>query len=127
MVKVIPPSWIIESETDLDGYITYANNYFEMVVEYDKDLMLGFKHNVIRADDMPEHIFDEMWSTITENKTWTGIVKNQTFNGKKYYWVKAVIKPLMENGKKIGYKSIRRQATDIEIENVMKTYGIDYD
>lgn len=128
MLKIIPPTALIVSETDLDGQITYANQDFSDACELDAELMIGFRHNLIRAPDMPDWAFDEMWETITQNKTWTGIVKNNTFNGTKSYWVKAIISPKYnDRGVKIGYRSERRQATNEEITKAMKLYGIEID
>ena len=128
MLKILPPDTLIISETDLDGYITYANQDFSDACELDIGLMIGFRHNLIRAPDMPDWAFDQMWETIVQDKTWEGIVKNNVFNGSKTYWVKAVIKPKYDdNGVKIGYRSERRQATNEEIEAGMKLYGVTID
>ena len=128
MLKIIEPDVLIISETDLDGHITYANQEFSDACEFDVELMMGFRHNLIRAPDMPDWAFDQMWDTIVADKTWTGVVKNNTFNGDKVYWVKAVIAPLYDDrGKKIGYRSERRQATNEEIAQAMKLYDVEID
>lgn len=129
MLKILPPDAQIISETDLDGIITYANQDFSDACELDGELMMGFRHNLIRAPDMPDWVFDQLWDTITQDKKWEGIVKNNTFNGSKAYWVKAVIEPKYDEktGKKIGYRSVRRQATNEEIERGMKLYGVAID
>ncbi len=128
MLKILPTNTLIVSETDLDGIITYANQDFSDACELDIELMLGFRHNLIRSPDMPDWAFKDMWETITQNKTWRGIVKNSTFNGEKSYWVYAMVSPKYdEKGVKIGYRSERRQATNEEIEKGMKLYGIGID
>lgn len=128
MLKIIDPDVLIVSETDLDGHITYANQEFSDACEFDVELMMGFRHNLIRAPDMPDWVFERMWSDIVNNKVWTGVVKNNTFNGDKVYWVKAVIVPKFnEKNEKIGYRSERRQATNEEISAAMKLYGVDID
>lgn len=127
MVKIIEPGEILVSETDLNGYITYGNEVFSEVCEFDDNLMIGFNHNIIRHPDMPSEVFEDLWKTIESDKEWNGIIKNQSFNGRICYWVKCNIKPIFENGTKVGYVSIRRQATDLEIDRAMEEYGIDYD
>lgn len=128
MLKILDVDKLLISETDLDGVITYANQEFSDACELDLEMMIGFKHNIIRSIDMPDWVFDEMWKTISQNKIWTGIIKNNTFNGSKSYWVKAVIEPKYDkNGHKCGYRSERRQATDEEIVFAMKKYGVEID
>lgn len=128
MVKFIKDNIMLISFTDLYGIITYANTEFTEVCEFDNNLIIGFNHNIIRHPDMPEWVFENIWETITVEKVWNGIIKNSTFNGLHCYWVKATIKPLYnDRGKHVGYESIRRQATDIEIEKTMNELGIDLD
>lgn len=126
MVKFLDEKELLISHTDLDGIITYGNTAFSIVCEFDDQLMVGFNHNIIRHPDMPAWAFKDMWDTIKRDQEWSGIVKNSTFNGENCYWVKATVKPLFnDKGRKVGYESVRRQATDLEIENAMDTYNID--
>lgn len=125
--KCIPENELVISETDLKGKITYVNDAFAEICEFDKDLMIGFKHNVIRHSDMPAWVFKDMWDTIKKDEEWRGIIKNQTFNGRNCYWVAAKISPIFEDGVKVGYESIRRQATNLEIQTAAKNYGISID
>ena len=128
MLKILPSDTLLISETDLDGHITYANQDFGDACELDISIMLGFRHNLIRAPDMPDWVFTQLWETITNDKIWIGIVKNNVFNGSKAYWVKAVVSPRYnDKGVKIGYRSERRQATNEEIAQAMKLYGIEID
>ena len=128
MVKFLDDNELLISRTDLHGIITYGNRAFSEACEFDEQLMIGFNHNIIRHYDMPEWAFENLWKTISQDKEWTGIVKNSTFNGTKCYWVKCHIKPIYNKyGKKVEYESVRRQATDIEIQAAMELYGIDLD
>lgn len=126
MVKFLDENELLVSRTDLHGIITYGNRVFSEACEFDDSLMIGFNHNIIRHPDMPAWAFEELWYMLDRDQEWTGIVKNSTFNGLKCYWVKCNIKPLYnDRGKKVGYESVRRQATDLEIESAMQLYGID--
>lgn len=96
----------IVSTTDLMGRITYANPYFVEVSGYTKEELIGAPHNILRHPDMPAGAFGDLWATIKTGKPWTGIVKNRRKNG-DYYWVFANVTPVIENGKPVGYVSVR--------------------
>lgn len=96
----------IVSTTDLQGRITYANPYFVEVSGYTKEELIGAPHNILRHPDMPAGAFVDLWATIKTGKPWTGIVKNRRKNG-DYYWVFANVTPVVENGKPVGYVSVR--------------------
>lgn len=55
---------------------------------------------------MPEVAFKTMWSELKQGKSWMGLVKNRCKNG-DYYWVDDYVTPVTEQGKVIGYESVR--------------------
>lgn len=111
----------IISSTDINGVITYANKKFCEISGYDKDELLGHKHNIIRHPDVPHIIFYELWETITSGKTWQGVLKNLRKDG-RYYWVYSEITPIIEDGITMGYTSARRPAYDIEIKEASEKF-----
>lgn len=68
--------------------------------------MLGSPQNIVRHPDMPGEAFEHFWRTIKSGKARTGLVKNRCKNG-DHYWVEANAAPMLENGKMVGYTSIR--------------------
>ncbi|WP_395404133.1 methyl-accepting chemotaxis protein [Pseudoduganella sp. UC29_106] len=111
----------IVSKTDLDGNITYVNPYFEQVSGFTSEELLGQPQNIIRHPDMPREAFADMWASIKSGLPWTGIVKNRCKNG-AYYWVRANITPIRENGRTIGYMSVRTKAEPAQIASAEKAY-----
>jgi len=55
------PDANILSTTDLTSAITYANQDFIDISGYDRDELLGVKHNILRHPDMPSEAFAHMW------------------------------------------------------------------
>lgn len=96
----------IVSTTDLDGNITYANPYFIAVSGFTRDELIGAPQNILRHPDMPVEAFADLWQTIRRGQSWTGLVKNRCKNG-DYYWVSANVTPVMEQGRTVGYMSVR--------------------
>jgi len=104
--------YIIFSETDLDGTIIYTSQAFCEAAGYEKEELIGQNHRKIRHEDTPLSLYDEMWATITKNKTWRGELKNVTKDG-GFFWVDAIMNPIFnKDGEKVGYRSIRADVTD---------------
>ncbi|WP_429216422.1 methyl-accepting chemotaxis protein [Aeromonas veronii] len=94
------------STTDLKGDITYANPAFCQVAGYRLEDMLGQHHNLVRHPDMPKAAFADLWAHLQAGKPWRGMVKNRCKDG-RYYWVDAYVTPIYEDGKMVGYQSVR--------------------
>ncbi|CAI8780884.1 MULTISPECIES: PAS domain-containing methyl-accepting chemotaxis protein [Kosakonia] len=109
------------STTDLQSYITHANDAFIHASGYTQNELLGQPHNLVRHPDMPKAAFADMWYTLQQGEPWSGIVKNRRKNG-DHYWVRANAVPMVRNGKVTGYMSIRTEAKDEEIAAVEPLY-----
>ncbi len=108
----IMDEYVIASQTDARGIITHVSSAFAEISGYTKEEMVGKSHNIVRAPDIPESFFKEMWETIRSGKIWQGEFKNRKKNG-EFYWVDATISPLTsDQGKIIGYTAIRQDITD---------------
>jgi aerotaxis receptor len=111
----------IVSKTDLNGNITYVNPYFTHISGFDEHELLGAPQNIVRHPDMPAEAFADLWTSIKEGTPWTGIVKNRCKSG-DYYWVRANITPIRENGKTVGYMSVRVKAERHQIARAEQAY-----
>lgn len=118
---IVPEEVVLVSKTDLRGIITYCNKAFEEVSGFLEEELLGESHNIVRHPDMPQRIFAHVWETIESGASWHGIIKNRRKNG-DYYWVDANISPVFENGKKMGYVSLRYKSTTEQIARAEKLF-----
>lgn len=109
------------STTDLQSYITHANDTFVQVSGYQLNELLDKPHNLVRHPDMPKAAFADMWYTLKQGEPWSGIVKNRRKNG-DHYWVRANAVPMVREGRVTGYMSIRTRATVEEIAAVEPLY-----
>jgi aerotaxis receptor len=119
-VEVLDDQAIV-SKTDLNGNITYVNPYFTQISGFSEDELLGAPQNLVRHPDMPAEAFADLWASIQSGTPWTGIVKNRCKNG-DHYWVRANITPIRENGKTIGYMSVRVKAERHQIAKAEQAY-----
>lgn len=109
------------SETDLQGNIIYANDIFCEISGYTKEELMGNPHNIVRHPDMEKKVFKEMWQTIKSGRIWSGRVKNKKKDG-GYYWVDAIITPIIENGEIVKYMASRQDITKlVDSEKMMRS------
>ncbi|GGW61542.1 methyl-accepting chemotaxis protein [Alishewanella tabrizica] len=94
------------SVTDIHGNIQECNDAFVEVSGFAKEELIGQPHNMVRHPDMPTEAFKAMWDHLKAGKPWMGLVKNRCKNG-DYYWVDAYVTPVSQNGRMVGYESVR--------------------
>ncbi len=89
-------------------------NLLKKISGYTKDDLIGKSHNIVRHKDTPDKIFKELWETINNKKTWSGIIKNRKKNG-DFYIVDTIIKPILDiNGEIEEFVALRNDITDLE-------------
>ncbi|MEH6502008.1 MAG: PAS domain-containing methyl-accepting chemotaxis protein [Pseudoalteromonas distincta] len=110
------------STTDLKGTIIYCNDAFVAVSGFQRDELIGSPHNMVRHPDTPSAVFAHMWSYLQGGKSWMGIVKNRCKNG-DHYWVNAFVTPIWENGRAVGYESVRVQTSKAQVTRAEALYA----
>ncbi len=111
----------IVSKTDLKGRITYVNQTFIQVSGFSEEELLGAPHNIVRHPDMPVEAYEDLWRTLKLGRPWQGLVKNRCKNG-DFYWVQANANPIWEDGRIVGYMSLRVRPTRLQIEQAEAYY-----
>jgi PAS domain S-box-containing protein len=106
----LPDGILLVSRTDTNGNITFVNKAFCDTCGYSETELIGAPHNIIRHPHMPEAAFTDLWSTIKAGRPWEGVVKNRAKSG-DFYWVRANVTPIVQNGEITGYISIRSKPT----------------
>lgn len=109
------------STTDLTGKITYCNKEFIKISGYSEAELLGSPHNLVRHPDMPAAVFGVMWGYLKAGKSWMGVVKNRCKNG-DFYWVSAYVTPILEDGRLLGYESVRVKPSRDQVERAQRLY-----
>jgi len=118
---VLPDDEVIITHTDTGGRITYANQGFLRSSGFSLEECLGQPQNLVRHPDMPTAAFADLWKTIRTGKPWNGVVKNRRKNG-GFYWVRANVTPMEEQGRVVGYMSVRVKAHAEEIRQADRLY-----
>ncbi|GAB0112433.1 methyl-accepting chemotaxis protein [Pseudoalteromonas distincta] len=120
--KTFPPETKLISVTDIHGNISDCNDAFAKISGFSKDELIGQPHNIVRHPDMPPLAFEVMWSHLKSGKPWMGLVKNRCKDG-DYYWVDAYVTPVTENGKVVGFESVRSNPKPEDIKRAEQLYA----
>ncbi|MCG8707336.1 PAS domain-containing protein [Brenneria sp. 4F2] len=113
---------ILMSTTDTNSYLTYANSAFIDVSGFSESELINQPHNIVRHPDMPPEAFADMWFTLKQGDSWTGLVKNRRHNG-DHYWVRANVTPVYHQNKLTGYISVRNTPSADEIKSAEPLYA----
>lgn len=112
--------YVIASRTNTSGKIIYVSDAFTEISGYTKDELVGHEHSVVRHEDTPKSLYEDLWQTISSNNIWRGEIKNKRKDG-SYYWLYTIISPEYDlNGEFIHYTAISHDITaqkDIELAN----------
>ncbi|WP_304542761.1 sensor domain-containing phosphodiesterase [Sulfurimonas microaerophilic] len=104
---------LIVTKTDLEGNITFANENFYKISQYNANEALGAKHNIVRHPETDPSVYKEIWDTVLDKRTWHGQLKNQAKDGSTY-WVETAISPILDKDDNIvEFIAIRYDITEI--------------
>jgi methyl-accepting chemotaxis protein len=113
---------ILLSTTDLDSYITYANQEFCNISGFTLAEMVNQPHNLVRHSDMPKLAFADLWQHLHNGRSWMGPVKNRCKDG-SYYWVNAFVTPIKDaSGQTVEYQSVRTKLNDDVLARATEEY-----
>jgi len=79
--------------TDTAGDIEFVNPRFTQISGYHESEMIGRNPRLLKAGKTPPEVYQNLWSTITSGRVWTGEIYNRKKNGETY-WEHATISPI---------------------------------
>jgi len=120
--QTFPEQQRLISATDINSHITYCNAEFAAMSGFSQAELIGSTHNLVRHPDMPAAVFKLMWSYLQAGRSWMGVVKNRCKNG-NYYWVSAYVTPVLEDGRLVGYESVRVKPTREQVNRAEALYA----
>lgn len=109
--KLVLDRHAIVSETDVEGRITYVNDEFTRATGYSRAEVIGANYRIVNSGVHPPEFWRDMYDTMAAGAVWQGEVCNKRKDG-SHYWVQATNSAIKdENGKIIGFVSLRIDIT----------------
>ena len=118
----LPEGTLLVSQTDTGGRIIFANDAFVEISGFKREELIGAPHSLVRHPHMPQAAFRDLWETVRAGKPWEGLVKNRTKTG-DFYWVRANVTPVVEEGVLQGFISIRTRPERAEVMAAEAAYA----
>ncbi len=120
--RVMRDDDFIVSKADLKGRITYSNKVFAEYSGFTESEFMGKQHNIVRHPDMPRCVFKLLWQHIENGQEIFAYVKNLCKDG-SFYWVLANVTPSRDDqGRVVGYYSVRRKPNPKAMSVVIPLY-----
>lgn len=109
----------IISMADAKGKITYVNQKFTDVSGYTLEEVVGKDHNIVNSGTHPKEFWTNMYKTVVVDKgIWNAVCTNRAKDGSIYYVDTFIKCRFDEEGKLLGFMSIRQDVTKLKrIEN----------
>lgn len=110
-------------EIDLEGVITYANQNFCEVSGFRREELVGKNHSIFKHPDVPDKLYNNLWSTKKTLKQWFSVLKNMRRDG-MYFWsdIHCTVK-YDDNENMIGFIIVQKPTSKLNVEEESERYA----
>lgn len=111
-------------EIDTDGIITYANQNFCQVTGFRKEELIGKNHSIFKHPDVPQELYENLWSTKKRLKQWFSTLKNMRRDG-MYFWsdIHCTVKYDNDTEEVSGFIIVHKPTSKSNIEEETERYA----
>ena len=111
-------------EIDTNGLITYANQHFCQVTGFRKEEILGKNHSIFKHPDVPQELYENLWSTKKRLKQWFSTIKNMRRDG-MYFWsdIHCTVKYNHDTQEVSGFIVVHKPTSTSNIEEETERYA----
>jgi len=110
-------------EIDTNGIITYANSAFAEVSGFRKEELIGKNHKIFKHPDVPDEIYNRLWTIDNRMRVWFNTLKNIRRDG-TYFWSNVHCKPKYDRDNNlVGFIIVHKPASKIDIEEESELYA----
>jgi nitrogen fixation negative regulator NifL len=90
------------SITDAAANILYANRRYEQLTGYPRSELVGNNQSMLSNKATPRAVYQELWETVTDKRTWSGTLVNRTRGGEGYL-AELTISPVLDDSGRISH------------------------
>ena len=96
----------------MDDKFTFkmVNDNFCELTKFKRGEILGKTNSVIQSDEHPKAFFDDIWTTVSQGKTWIGEIKNRAADD-TFFWTDTAIVPIKRGKRKKEFIIIKQDIT----------------
>jgi len=110
-------------EIDLKGIITYANQNFCEVTGFRREELVDKNHSIFKHPDVPDEIYDNLWSTKKRLKQWFSVLKNMRRDG-MYFWSDIHCTVKYDNDLEMaGFIIVHKPTSKLNVEEETERYA----
>ncbi len=111
-------------EIDTNGIITYANQNFCQVTGFRKEELIGKNHSIFKHPDVPQELYENLWSTKKRLKQWFSTIKNMRRDG-MYFWsdIHCTVKYDSDTQEVSGFIIVHKPTSTSNIEEETERYA----
>ena len=99
-VEAVEQAPVAISITDKKANILYANQAFSKVTGYSLSEIIGKNESILSNKATPQHVYYNLWHTISRNRIWHGQLVNRHKNGEPYL-ADLTVSPMQDSQKNI--------------------------
>jgi nitrogen fixation negative regulator NifL len=111
--EIVQQSPLAISITDDKANILYVNPAFETLTGYEGGSVLGRNESILSHRQTPQEVYQQLWATIRDRRTWQGTLVNRRKNGEAYL-AELQITPVLNDQGAIGFfLGIHRNVTEL--------------
>jgi PAS domain S-box-containing protein len=89
------------AEMNLEGHFLFVNDHYAQVSGYSRDELLNGSQELIAKEIIGTTQSDDIWRTIQNGESWTGLLKNVSKSGEAYI-VHATITPILNDERQVS-------------------------
>lgn len=106
--QVVEQAPVAVSITDAKANILYVNRAFETLTGYARDELLGCNQSLLSNKATPAALYEALWNTIGDKRTWSGRLVNRHKDGHAYLADLTVTPVLNGTGQVTNYLGMHR-------------------
>ena len=106
--RILDENDYLVTRNDTQGHVTYVNARLLEISGFTQQELIGASPTILYPPDMPNAVNLDRAESLKRDGAWSGLIKHTCKDG-GCFWALATVTANLQNGKLIGYTSVRTQ------------------